>query len=115
MPRNPRAATTLITELRSVVPDLDVEADDRDGLGVYRTFRLKSEDFKGLADVIAAVADRRIVQSKVITGGVEVTFTHLALADGTDPFNVADAQDLVSRKRQPAKKAAAKKAESKSD
>jgi hypothetical protein len=110
MPRDPRAATTLIRELRTIVPDLNAEADDLDGLGVYRTFRLTSKDFKGLEDVITAVADLRIVSSRSITGGVEVTFSHFPrVADSTDSFGASGAETLITRKRKPAKKTARKK------
>lgn len=106
MPRNPRSAEKLIAELDALVPDLKVEQDDLDGLGVYRTYRLTSETHKGLPDVINAVADRRIVNSKAISNGVEVTFTHFVSADKVDPFRVDHAADLLSKKK-PAKKAAA--------
>jgi hypothetical protein len=109
MSRNPRSANTLIRELQVVVPDLEVKADDLDGLKVYRTFRLTSTAHKGLEDVVTAVADSRIVNSRAVKDGVEVTFTHLVRADRAAPFGVADAADLLTKKR--AKKAVAPKPE----
>lgn len=100
MPRDPRAATTLITELYGFVPDLAVDSGDTDGLGIDRTFRLTSETIKGLPDVVSAVADKRIVQSRPIAKGVEVRFSPSArLGDVVDPYHVADAATLLSKRR----------------
>lgn len=99
MTRDARSATTLIRELTDLVPDLEIERDDLDGFHVYRTLRLTSTEKKGLDDVLAAVADNRIVQHKAVTNGVEVTFTHLTGADSLDPFGVAQAADLLKAKR----------------
>lgn len=106
MPRNPRAATTLIAEIQSLVGDIVVEADDLDGLGVYRTFTITSKTRKGLADVVNAVADERIVSSRSVPNGVQVTFTHRFTADRGTQFGVRDAESLITR-RKPAKKTAA--------
>lgn len=110
MARDPRSATVLIRELRTVVPQLVVERDDLDGLKVYRTFRLTAKGVKGLADVVSAVADARIVQHSSITDGVEVTFTHYTTADQGTEFGVMQAVSLLStpRKRK-ARKTAAKR------
>lgn len=109
MTRSTRAARRLISELKPFVTDLEVEEDNLDGLNVYRTLRLKSQSLKGLPDVIDAVEDNRIVSTRSIVGGVEVTFTHTVQADRGSTWNTRDAAHLLS-KRAPKKKAAAKPA-----
>lgn len=99
MTRDTRSAQTLIRELQEVVPDLEVERDDLDGLRVYRTVRLTSKERKGLEDVLSAVADDRIVNSRSITNGVEVTFTHRVNADLDHEFGIGDAADLLKVRR----------------
>jgi hypothetical protein len=100
MTRYARSAKTLIDELSVVVPDLEVERDDLDGLGVWRTLRFTSTTHKGLDDVVSAVADERIVSHRSITKGVEVTFHDASrLADLNHKFGVSDAGDLISKKR----------------
>jgi hypothetical protein len=113
MPRDPRAARTLISELEALVSDLKVERDDPDGLGVHRTFRLTSATYKGLDDTVHVVADDRITDVTSIGKGVEVTFNHLGrIADNADPFNAADAAEtLLTKKRVPKKKPAPPKDE----
>lgn len=107
--RDPYAAATLIRELRAVVPKLIVERDDLDGLDVYRTFRFTSTEKAGLDDVITAVADDRIVQTRSIKDGVEVTFTHFVHADQAKEFGVSQVADelLTKPRRRAAKKTAA--------
>lgn len=113
MTRDTRSARNLISELEAVVGHVEVDRDDLDGLGVYRTYRITSTDYKGLGDVVTAVADQRIVQSRAITNGVEVTFVHDSRADASGRFGVVDARDLLTKKRKTTKKSAAKKAVSK--
>lgn len=108
MPRLPRAMTTLIEEIREIVPDLTVKPDNLDGLKVYRTVRLTSDDYKGLDDLASVVRDRRIADVKSVGKGVEVTFVGHALGDINDSFGVEDGHGLVTKKRA-AKKTAAKK------
>jgi hypothetical protein len=108
MPRSPRSALTLIRELDAVVPNLKVERQDEDGLGVFRTFRITTGTHKG-------VADERIVNTRSIANGVEVTFSSSPrVADDDKPFQVADAAEtLISAK--PKKRAARKAAPKNAD
>jgi hypothetical protein len=99
MTRYPRSANTLTEELRAAVPDLEFEADDLDGLNVYRTFRYTSETLKGLDDVVSVVADDRIVLTKSIANGVEVTFNSRTVADQREGFGVAQVADDLLKKR----------------
>lgn len=111
MPRTARAAARLLQELAPVVDDAQVQVDDLDGLGVYRTYRVTSATRVGLDDVIAAVADERIASTRSISNGVEVTFVTDRRADDHKPFNVKDAADLLRKKqKRTTKKTAAKKA-----
>jgi hypothetical protein len=112
MPRSPRSALTLIRELDAVVPNLKVERQDEDGLGVFRTFRITTGTHKGVDDV---VADERIVNTRSIANGVEVTFSSSPrVADDDKPFQVADAAEtLISAK--PKKRAARKAAPKNAD
>lgn len=109
MARDPHAARTLIAEVRAVVPRLVVERSDLDGLGVHRTFRLTSTDVKGLDDLASVVADQRVVSTRSVANGVEVTFSHRVVADDNSTFNVRlVADDLLRKvqKRKPRKKKA---------
>jgi hypothetical protein len=115
MPRSPRSALTLIRELDAVVPNLKVERQDEDGLGVFRTFRITTGTHKGVDDVVSVVADERIVNTRSIANGVEVTFSSSPrVADDDKPFQVADAAEtLISAK--PKKRAARKAAPKNAD
>lgn len=104
MARDPYAAKALVEELHAVVPDLEVERDGLDGLGVYRTYRLRSATLRGLYDVAAAVGDRRIQAIREISGGTQVTFVADARADDKEPFGVTHATTLLRKVRTRKKK-----------
>jgi hypothetical protein len=90
MPRIPRAAKQLFSEIAAVVPDAGYDpVDDPDGFGVHRTFFVTGKD---VARILEAVSiDKRI---KDVSGNV-VEFVTTVNADTSDIFNVARAQKVI--------------------
>jgi hypothetical protein len=94
MPRIPRAAKQLHTEIASVVPDATILPSEPDGFGVYRTVVYEGD---GVAELLEAVSgDKRIA---AVSGNV-VEFSTKTNSDTSDPFGVAKAHGVLNGQKE---------------
>jgi hypothetical protein len=90
MPRIPRAAKQLHTEIASVINDATIVPSEPDGFGVYRTIVFEGD---GVDRILTAIShDKRI---KAVSGNV-VEFVSGTRADSSDSFNAAKAHDVFA-------------------
>lgn len=94
MPRIPRAAKQLHTEIASVVPDATILPSEPDGFGVYRTIVYEGDGVDRLLDAISN--DKRIT---AVSGNV-VEFSTKVNSDSSDPFGVAKAHTVLNGQKE---------------
>lgn len=116
MPRSPRAASQLVTEVKARFPDAIVMATDLDGFGVFRSFLFEPEVAQWLEPVLNYAKDNRIVGlRRDDNDDLVVTFSHRsAIADKTDHFMLNAYEVIIAgREIQPPEPAAPRKARKK--
>jgi hypothetical protein len=97
MPRLPYAAKQFLAEAEKIKPSTKYEADDEDGLRVYRTLRFDKRTTKWLGEALLFIDDERILDWHVTDAGyLHVTFAPGPEADTRDPFLLDDAVTVAS-------------------
>lgn len=91
MPRIPKAAKQLHTEIASVISGATIIPSEPDGFGVYRVVVFEGDGVDRILEAVAS--DKRI---KAVSGNV-VEFVSDTRADGADPFYAARAHNVLSK------------------
>lgn len=110
MSRTPRAAKTLINQVRERLnrkPDSKagletaVASDEGDGLGVHRAFTFDKTASKGLADLLNTLNDPRIESVSESGGQATVIFSPRTIADDPKTFDLDGAGEALASASEP--------------
>jgi osmotically-inducible protein OsmY len=99
MSRIPHAATSLIAEVQAKRKSAKYETvGDPDGLDTVRTIAFDKATTKALEDALTASleVDERVAELHTKDGKLHVTFVPGIAADYTQPFNIGEADDVLS-------------------
>ena len=98
MAQYPPAAKQLISEVRDHKPEAEVTATgDADGYGVVRSVTFDSKTSKWLDPILEAIDDERIAGVDHDGKKAVVTFVGDVRADYAHPFQIADADQVLSQ------------------
>lgn len=97
-PQLPHAAKALIREIQEIDDDATFEADNLDGLGVYRALHIYTGDNLGIAEALSRVGgfDRRIAHVDCDDTIVTVTFPPDQIVWTRARFGVKDIYEALS-------------------